>query len=110
MTVCMPPPNATATCVMGTCDFACLLPAIECGGDCVDTTTDPNNCGLCGKICAGKPNATAFCAGSQCGIRCDSGYSQCGGSCVDTQTNKNHCGQCNNKCQGNKMCNAGQCG
>jgi hypothetical protein len=31
-----------------------------CGGTCVDTTSDPKNCGACGKVCA------AGCVGSLC--------------------------------------------
>jgi hypothetical protein len=85
------------------------LPRIECGGACVDTTTDPNNCGVCAKVCQSKPHASPVCAGSQCSTQCDSGYSQCGGQCVDTNTDKVNCGKCGTRCPGMKTCNAGQC-
>jgi hypothetical protein len=107
--VCMPPANATPLCALGSCDFACVLPFIECGGACTDTKTDPSNCGQCAKVCPSKPHATASCANSQCASQCDSGYSQCTGNCVDTSSDKNNCGACGNKCPGMKTCRAGRC-
>jgi hypothetical protein len=105
----MPPANATPTCVSSACGFACLLPYIECSGACVDTKTDPENCGGCVKPCPTKPHATAVCSGSQCSTQCDIGYSQCTGQCVDTTADKNNCGQCGRKCPGMKMCKDSQC-
>jgi hypothetical protein len=34
---------------------------VSCGGRCVDTRTDPNNCGDCGHVCAGRVCVDYFC-------------------------------------------------
>jgi len=61
-----------------------------CGSGCVDTQTDPNNCGACGNTCG---------AGQMC----------CGGGCVDTATDSNNCGSCGNVCLGGDTCQNGLC-
>ena len=33
----------------------------SCGGRCVDTRTDPNNCGECGRVCSARVCADYFC-------------------------------------------------
>jgi len=44
---------------------------VACGVSCVDTNSDPSNCGGCGRTCV-IPNATAGCVAAQCVIeRCD---------------------------------------
>ena len=96
-------------CAQGICEFACTLPYIKCGAGCVDTTSDPLNCGLCGTACPTLPNAMPSCSASQCRLTCDTGYSLCGNRCVDTDIDKVNCGQCGLKCKGNKNCIAGQC-
>ena len=35
----------------GTTDGGCVPPETECSGDCVDTASDPDHCGLCGNTC-----------------------------------------------------------
>lgn len=42
---------------------ACLLPRQTCGGACVDTATDANHCGGCGRVCVGVCSA-GVCSGS----------------------------------------------
>lgn len=37
-----------------------------CGGRCVNTSTDPTNCGMCGNVCA-----TGACAGGMCAPPCN---------------------------------------
>lgn len=58
-----------------TCNPFCLPPEICYNGSCINTTNDPQNCGIPGNQCA---------AGDSC---CDS-------ACVDTQTSDAHCGAC----------------
>ena len=37
---------------MGMCAMGCTAPLRMCGTACVDTSSDPNNCGRCGRMCA----------------------------------------------------------
>jgi len=46
----------------------------DAGDDCVDTQSDPLNCGLCGRVCV-MPQATAGCDDGDCVIEsCNEGY------------------------------------
>lgn len=45
----------------------CTLPSIDCGGSCVDVSSDPNNCGGCGRVCASGVCTDGTCAGSLAG-------------------------------------------
>jgi hypothetical protein len=40
----------------------CSSPAVDCGGQCVITESDPRNCGRCGNVC----DATEFCRDGVC--------------------------------------------
>jgi hypothetical protein len=76
-------------------------PANQCGDRCSDLTTDPLNCGGCGKGCGagGKCDAGAcFCPPAN----------QCGSSCIDPLTDKANCGYCGHDCRGT-ACDAGSC-
>jgi hypothetical protein len=72
-----------------------------CSGECVDTQTDANNCGVCassgGAVCAGTSSPTC-----------------CSGICSDTQTDANNCGACASSggdvcADGNNQCVSGTC-
>lgn len=117
----------------------CVCPVSECAETCVDTNTDPANCGQCGRACGageycggGACLCAPVCGGRQCGddacggscgscgggqvcnssgqCACASGATLCAGSCVDTSSNVDHCGGCGTRCRGQtRYCVAGQC-
>jgi hypothetical protein len=74
-----------------------------CEFQCVDTQTDPNNCGDCFVFCG-----SATCVSGQC--QCEGGLQFCpnASGCVDTQTDVVNCGGCGQTCFGGTCVN-GQC-
>jgi hypothetical protein len=106
----------------------------NCSGSCVNTQTDPNNCGGCGIPCA-ESGGTAGCINGQCcanpceplasdlqavccpdgyectnGSCCPAGQAFCGGTCTDTSSDPNNCGSCGNRCPaGLSSCSGSQC-
>ena len=65
-----------------------------CGGVCVDTSSDGNNCGACGNVCSMV-------------LTC------CNGGCVDLNNDVNNCGTCGGHCFipiiGDPTCEGGVC-
>jgi len=58
---------------------ACAPPLSDCSGSCVDSQTDPANCGSCGSSCA----ANEICAGGSCEPSpCSAGAMLCDGLCA----------------------------
>ena len=45
-----------------------------CGGSCIDFTSDPDNCGTCGKVCSDYPNMNRTCSGGTCSYSCFKKY------------------------------------
>src|SRR5262245_43760411 len=79
------------TCTNGAClPTTCGGGQACCGAGCVDTQSDPSNCGACGNACLG---------GQIC----------CGGGCVDPTTDSANCGSCDNVCLGADTCQNGVC-
>lgn len=76
-----------------------------CGGSCVDTMSDGNNCGSCDNRCG----AGTMCRSGSCQMACPSGQTLCGTSCVDTRTSTAHCGVCNVACAMAQICQSGTC-
>lgn len=94
-----------ATCTRGSCE--CPTGYMECfgadGRECVDTRSDPMNCGLCNHECR-----DSTCEGGDC--VCPAGQTDCGvfvSMCVDTMTSSSHCGACSRSCAG--TCSGGTC-
>lgn len=75
----------------------------ECGGSCVDTSSNRDHCGACGNQCSGS----RICVEGSC--ECPRYHEECGGTCVATNLNGDHCGGCQNACSGEKACAGGQC-
>ncbi|KAK3003645.1 hypothetical protein RJ639_019150 [Escallonia herrerae] len=72
-------------------EFPPRIKMLCCRNRCVDVTSDPNNCGLCG-------------------IRCPFNWRCCRGLCIDTNVNPFHCGSCDHKCPFMSYCVYGMCG
>jgi hypothetical protein len=88
---------------------------MECARSCVDSKTDPANCGKCGMTCAAPANAAPVCRDGACGFECNPGLTRCGDVCVDAQTDLVHCGKCGVACpptaaRSHAVCAAGSCG
>lgn len=58
---CAIPEGGTTSCVSGACVPHCPSGATLCGGRCVVTRSDPNNCGTCGQACP-----SGICTGGAC--------------------------------------------
>jgi hypothetical protein len=83
---------------------ACLDGQVSCQeGNCVDTLTDPSNCGGCFAACP----TGATCSAGKCA--CPSSTVACGGACVDTQSDALHCGACEQPCSDSATCSGGAC-
>ena len=89
-----------------------------CGTACVDTNTDPMNCGMCGKACPTSDNAKATCVGGSCELSCNAGYAACDGKVANgckvvTSGDANNCGVCGHVCpsgpNGKPACAASSC-
>ena len=90
--VCSP----AGSCVVG-CDasHACPGGGTCCNSLCLDTTSDPMNCGMCGNPCTGAANTC------------------CSSTCVDLTANADNCSACGRACSSNgvktRSCTTGAC-
>ncbi|MEI8257213.1 MAG: hypothetical protein WCJ30_16185, partial [Deltaproteobacteria bacterium] len=110
---------------------ACPAGQITCGASCVNTGSDPLNCGACGATCTDGTCTSGSCI-------CPSGLTACGGACIGCAggsctagacvcpagrllclgicvlNDALHCGTCANVCtvpaSGTATCTAGTCG
>jgi hypothetical protein len=86
--------------------YRCVCPDFgqPCNGTCVDTRSDPNNCGACGQTCQGGK----ICQNSQC--VCPPGKTDCEGKCVDLSNDPQYCGDCFRPCNLNdEKCENSHC-
>jgi len=93
------------TCATGACTCG-APPLLECAaGLCSDTSSDPQNCGMCGKVCQSGSN----CVASAC--TCLPNRPDCAGTglvCNLVKDNDN-CGACGTVCTGGMTCKGGTC-
>ena len=77
---------------------------VDCGGSCVDTNTDPTNCGGCGQGCL----PGSLCSGGACA--CGSGETSCGDAgCFNLTQDQQNCGACGTVCASYQVCQASAC-
>lgn len=84
-------------------DFTPHCNGTVCDGQCVDASSDVNNCGACGHYCS--TDQTCNSGSCQCA---DPKLKACGHGCTDTATDPHNCGQCGAEC-GVGTCQAGSC-
>jgi hypothetical protein len=86
------------TCQAGVC--TCPTNTLACGTPpvCVNTTSNPKDCGGCGTACA----AGQICSASKCA--CPGGFESCGGQCTNTLVDPEHCGNCTTVCGATDKC------
>jgi hypothetical protein len=94
---------------MGSDGSGCSSPMKVCNGVCVDTVTDPKNCGGCNKPCPDPEGGTATCMSGMCGGSCMAPKVLCPDGCTDTKTDPNNCGMCSNACMMTETCQTGIC-
>ncbi len=103
-------PNGTGGCMGGVCTVAsCFAGFADCNMMVADgceaaITTDPRNCGGCGKACPVEANASVSCSGGMCSLaKCNPGFADCNGNpndgCeVNVNSDPLNCGMCLNVC------------
>lgn len=84
----------------------------QCGSECVDTATNEDHCGSCGKVCDGT-HGVRSCAGGECNISCSSGFADCdkqvdNGCEIQLDNDILNCGACGNDCK-DGTCKGGSC-
>lgn len=77
----------------------------KCGEACVDPSSDPKNCGGCGKSCPGGQ----VCDNGACSDTCSGGRTNCDAACVDLNKDPLHCGDCAVACNSGETCASGSC-
>jgi xyloglucan-specific endo-beta-1,4-glucanase len=85
---------------MGGASAGCVSPRMTCGDQCLETQSDPANCGACGLACA----ANQVCSKGACGSGCAAALTKCGAACVDVTGSQANCGTCGKACPADQTC------
>ncbi len=84
-----------------------------CGADCLDLTSDLENCGGCATPCRVGANAGALCRAGQCRLTCRPGFADCDGvvanGCETALDSATNCGTCGRACPTGSACVRGAC-
>jgi len=82
--------------------LVCPEPKVACNDQCVDLTSDPENCGSCNTMCT-----SGVCLPSGC-LVCATEETICGQQCINTASDPDNCGGCNVPCASG-LCSNNQC-
>ncbi len=113
-------PNAYSGCADGCYAAACKFGFDDCYINAMDgcetsVSSDPKNCGMCGRSCNNLPNAQAGCTSGNCVLSsCNQGFADCNNNAADgcevtVATDVNNCGKCGNVCPQGNICKGGGC-
>ena len=80
----------------------CSEPTTICDNECVDLTSDYENCGGCNNICT-----SGVCISGAC-LTCSSEETVCGQQCINLASDPDNCGGCGVPCS-NGLCSNSQC-
>lgn len=108
-----------SVCVRGACVEPCgAAGRYVCGAACVDTATDANNCGACGRACVAM-ESTVQCIAGECRVEsCTAGRADCDGDAANgcevlLNNSAMNCGACGRACsaatRGRGVCSMGAC-
>ncbi len=90
-------------CVAGSCTDQCPDGLTNCGGVCMDTVSDPRNCGGCGRVCVFVNATEPGCEQGVCQLGiCDEGFGDCNDypedGCETLFGSPEHCRACGDRC------------
>ena len=85
-------------CSAGQC--ACQPGLTLVNGQCIDTKSNPQNCGGVGIVCSGN---TQNCQNGVCVGQCMNNLDQCNGACVNQDTDELHGCSCQVGCKSDEL-------
>jgi hypothetical protein len=98
------------------CSGVCGTGKAFCNGNCIDVSSDPNNCGACGNVCSAPQVQSYGCQNGQCTISqcsatmhwldCDGQFAN---GCETDKYLSDNCGVCGNVCPAGSQCFMGTC-
>ena len=99
--------------------LVCPPGRVNCGRTCADLSSDPRNCGACGRVCPagqtcepppGRVGANVLIESKKGMCRpCPAPHVICAGKCVDLAADPRNCGACGKTCPEGEICENGTC-